>query len=66
MDPEPTTEKLKLRQSEQEHAEREAVERADNQAEAEKHKRRADKARYLREKLSEQEQADRQGDDQDG
>ncbi len=57
---EPTTEQLKLRQQEQETAEHRAVSESDIEAEVEKHRRRADKARYLREKLEQQEQADRE------
>jgi hypothetical protein len=55
-----TTEKLKLRQQEQETAEHRAVSESETEAEGETHKRRADKARYLREKLEQQEQADRE------
>jgi hypothetical protein len=43
-----------------ERAEREERERARTDAEADTHERRADKAAYLREKLAEQEQADRE------
>jgi hypothetical protein len=55
-----TTEKLKLHQQEQETAEHRAVSESETEAEVETHKRRADKARYLREKLEQQEQADRE------
>jgi hypothetical protein len=58
-DPDPTTEQLKIRQREHETAEHRAVTQAETDAELEKHRRRADKARYLREKLEAQEQADR-------
>jgi hypothetical protein len=58
--PEPTTEQLKVRQHEQETAEHKALSQAETEAEADKHQRRADKARYLREKLEEQERADRE------
>lgn len=57
--PEPPAKQLKVRQFEQETAEHKAVDEAATEAEADKHARRADKARYLREKLEEQEQADR-------
>jgi hypothetical protein len=57
---EPTTERLKLRQQEQETAEHQAVSESETEAEVDKHRRRADKARYLREKLEKQEQADRE------
>jgi hypothetical protein len=56
----PDPETLKHRQSAQEAAEREALADAEGDAEAEKHERRADKARYLREKLEEQSEANRQ------
>jgi hypothetical protein len=59
-DTEPTPEQLKLRQYEQETAEHKAIANAKTEAELEKHQRRADKARYLREKLEEQERADRE------
>lgn len=55
--PDPDT--LKHRQRAQEVAEREALAGAADKAEAETHARRADKARYLREKLEEQTEADR-------
>lgn len=57
---EPTVEDLKRRQLDQELAEREAVTDAETEAEADKHRRRADKARYLREKLVERELADQE------
>jgi DNA-binding TFAR19-related protein (PDSD5 family) len=53
-------EELKRRQLAQEQAAREALEQADSRAEAETQKRRADKARYLREKLQERERAERE------
>jgi hypothetical protein len=56
---EPTTEQLKRRQLAQELAERAALAEADSGADADKHQRRADKARYLREKLQQRELADR-------
>jgi hypothetical protein len=55
-----STEKLRLRQLEQEQAERARIERAETAAELARHQRRAEKAGYLREKLEEQEQADRE------
>ncbi len=61
-DDEPTVEELKQRQLAQEVAERDALNHADTDADADKHQRRADKARYLREKLQEREQADRDAD----
>jgi hypothetical protein len=59
-DTEPTTKQLKLRQHEQETAEHKAIANSETEAELETHQRRADKARYLREKLEEQERADRE------
>jgi hypothetical protein len=61
----PPTEELKLRQLAQEHAEREQLADAENEAEAERHRRRADKAGYLRQKLEERERSEREagGDD---
>jgi hypothetical protein len=64
-DDEPTVEELKQRQLAQELAEREALDNADTEADADKHQRRADKARYLREKLQEREQADREAESED-
>lgn len=64
-DEEPTVEELKQRQLAQELAERDALDHADTEADADKHQRRADKARYLREKLQEREQADRQAESED-
>ncbi|MGI8505596.1 MAG: hypothetical protein ACR2MK_02120 [Solirubrobacteraceae bacterium] len=59
-DDQPTLEQLKRRQRDQELAEREALAEAETDAEADKHRRRADKARYLREKLAQRELADQQ------
>jgi hypothetical protein len=58
MDDEPSTAELSRRQLEQAMAERERLEQAENEAEAARHQRRADKADYLREKLAEQQRAD--------
>jgi hypothetical protein len=62
----PDVEQLKHRQREQELAERDALAGADSEAEAEKHERRADKARYLREKLEQREQSEREARREDG
>jgi hypothetical protein len=51
---------IKRRQREEELAEREQLADADIGADAERHRRRADKARYLREKLEERERADQE------
>jgi hypothetical protein len=53
------TAQLKQRQRDQERLEREQLSRADTEAEAERHRRRADKAHYLRQKLEEREQSER-------
>lgn len=57
-EPELTTEALRRRQQAQEEAEREALAGAATEAETLLHERRADKARYLREKLEAQRRAD--------
>lgn len=62
-EPTPATEVLKRQQHEQELAEREALTKAEQEAEAKKHERRADKAHYLREKLEQQTEADRTPED---
>jgi hypothetical protein len=60
---EPRTAELKERQRAQEMAERERLAEADTAAEAKVHRRRADKAHYLREKLEQRERADREAAD---
>ena len=62
----PDLEQLKRRQREQELAEREALAGADSEAEADKHERRADKARYLQEKLQQREEGERKARPEDG
>jgi hypothetical protein len=62
-EPTPATEVLKRQQRAQELAEREALTKAERGAEAKKHERRADKARYLREKLEQQAEADHSAGD---
>ncbi len=57
----PTVDKLKRQQLAQEQAERRELAVSPTDADAEKHLRRAEKASYLRQKLEEQEQADRTG-----
>jgi hypothetical protein len=59
---EPTTEELRLRQLAEERAQRRELDRAQSDADAETHLRRADKAGYLRRKLEEQQRADREAD----
>lgn len=60
----PPTKRLKDRQEEEERAEREQLDEAITPAEAELHRRRADKADYLRRKLEQRERSeDASGDD---
>ncbi len=58
MPEDPTVDELKNRQHDQELAERELLAEADNGADADRHRRRADKAQYLLEKLEQRERAD--------
>jgi hypothetical protein len=57
------TEELKIVQADREATEREAAKSAIDEEEVAQHERRADKARYLREKLEEREESERQLDD---
>jgi hypothetical protein len=57
------TEELKIVQTEREAQERELARSARDEDEAAQHERRADKARYLREKLEEREESERRLDD---
>jgi hypothetical protein len=57
----PPTHELKLRQLAEERAEREQLANADNEADAQRHLRRADKADYLRRRLEERERSEREG-----
>jgi hypothetical protein len=59
MPDEPSVDDLKERQLNQELAERKLLAEADTEADADRHRRRADKARYLREKLEQRDRADR-------
>jgi hypothetical protein len=61
---EPTIEQLKRQQIDQERAERERLAQADTEADADRHRRRAEKAHYLRSKLEQREQADRAAADE--
>lgn len=54
------TEELRLAQLEREQTEREAARSASDEDEAAQHERRADKARYLREKLEQRAQSERE------
>ncbi len=55
----PVTAELRLRQTEREATEREEAEESVSDEETDQHARRADKAAYLREKLEERAQAER-------
>ncbi len=59
---EPTTEELKLTQLEREEAERRRARTAPDEEEAAQHDRRAEKARYLAEKLEERAKSERRQD----
>jgi hypothetical protein len=58
-DDDPTTQELKIRQLRREVEERDRATEADTAEGTGSHKRRADKAEYLREKLEEREKAER-------
>lgn len=58
-DQDPTTQELKVRQLQREVEERERAREADTDEGTGSHKRRADKAEYLREKLEERERSER-------
>ena len=57
------TEELKIVQAEREAAEREAAESPIDEDEFAQHERRAEKARYLREKLEQREESERRLDE---
>jgi hypothetical protein len=59
---EPNTEELKLAQLEREQAERRRARSVHDEHEAAQHDRRADKARYLAEKLEERAESERRRD----
>jgi len=59
---EPDIADLRRRQRDQELAERELLGDADTDAGADRHRRRADKAHYLHEKLEQRERADRKAE----
>jgi hypothetical protein len=59
----PITEELKLAQREREQAERKRAHDVPEEDEAAQHDRRADKARYLAEKLEERAESERRQDD---
>lgn len=58
-DDNPTTQELKVRQLQREVEERERARQAETDEGTGSHKRRADKAEYLREKLEEREKSER-------
>jgi hypothetical protein len=58
-----STEDLKHRQAVKEHVEREGAADAVNEAEAAAHRRRAEKAAYLQEKLAERERSEEESPD---
>jgi hypothetical protein len=60
---EPSVEDLRRRQRQQEHAEHEQIADAETDAEAARHRRRSEKAGYLRRKLEQRQRAERDVDD---
>ena len=60
MPEEPITQELRIVQSERERAEREAAEHSHVPEETAQHERRAERAAYLREKLDEQAESERE------
>ena len=63
MPEDPLTEELKLAQLEREQAERRRAQSVSDEDEVAQHERRADKARYLAEKLEERAESERRQDD---
>ena len=63
MPEDPITEELKLSQLEREQAERRRARNVPDEDEAAQHERRAEKARYLAEKLEERAESEREQDD---
>lgn len=61
----PTTQELRLDQLKREAAERDRAGEAPDPDEAEQHERRADKAGYLREKLEQRAESEREAADED-
>ena len=55
----PPTEELRLAQVERERIERERAEQSEDDTETREHERRADKAAYLRDRLAEREESER-------
>jgi hypothetical protein len=63
VDSDPDTEELRSTQAERERTERRLAEDAPEEGETAQHQRRADKARYLREKLEERAESERKAAD---
>jgi hypothetical protein len=59
----PSAEELRRRQREQERVERDQIADSDTGAEADRHRRRADKAAYLQRKLEQRQRAERDAED---
>jgi hypothetical protein len=59
----PSVEDLRRRQREQECLERDQITEADTEAEADRHRRRAEKAAYLRSKLEQRQRSERDAED---
>ena len=66
MEEDPTTQELRVEQLQRERAEREAAAEGVTPDDTEQHERRAEKARYLREKLEERAKAERETGTTDG
>jgi hypothetical protein len=62
VDEDPKTEELRVEQTERERAERGAEEQSPTEESTEVHRRRADKAAYLREKLEERAESEQSDD----
>ncbi|HEY2653610.1 MAG TPA: hypothetical protein VGI50_16925 [Solirubrobacteraceae bacterium] len=62
MDPDPHTEELRLTQADRERAERRLADESPEEQETAQHERRADKARYLREKLEQRAESEREAE----
>jgi hypothetical protein len=60
VDSDPQTEELRLTQADRERAERRLADEAPEEQETAQHERRADKARYLREKLEQRAESERE------
>lgn len=63
MEEEPTTKELRIAQLQEEREERERARTSDQGEESKRHSRRADKAAYLRAKLEQRAESERDSDD---